>query len=527
MPILSLRSFGTKITLVLIFSMLFSASLSNFLISEYALQQQFSRLRENLITLAKIAALMVDADTITKVPLNKEGVNAPEYKSIAKTLSTIKEATPHITYIYTLAKTDREGIFKFIVDPNPIVKNAKNTATSFPGELYDGSKLPELTKALTTPSADKKIDADEWGMVLSGYAPIRDHAGKTVAVLGVDIMANDIHALQKELQKRAFFVLFLGVVLFVILGIIISRRITNPIKRLIAGTRHFAKGELSYKVSAEGDDEIAELSRSFNSMSSDLMRHIEELEKTTTEKERLLKELEIAKGIQQSFLPDSVPEMDGFEFAAASFPARVVGGDFYDFIPIEKGRWGIAVADVSGKGIPAALFMALSRTLIRATATGKPHVAEALETANRLIMEGSKTSLFVTVFYGILDSKNMGFKYTNAGHNPPLLVHGETADIMLLEAKGIPLGLMPEIKAVAEEITLKKGDVIALYTDGVTEALNDNKEQFEITRLSKVISENRSKTAQQILDKVREDLKAFVGNQPQFDDITLMIIKAV
>jgi sigma-B regulation protein RsbU (phosphoserine phosphatase) len=198
-----------------------------------------------------------------------------------------------------------------------------------------------------------------------------------------------------------------------------------------------------------------------------------------------------------------------------------VGGDFYDFIPIAKDRWGLVIADVSGKGVPAALFMALSRTLIRASTLANSDPAGAIGHANQLICEDSKTCMFVTLFYAILDAKGMTLNYVNAGHNPPLLLKGESSDVTLLKAKGIALGVTDDVELQSVKIDLRPGDVLVLYTDGVTEAINDEEEEFGEERLLRVITENRSLPAQMILENILAAINEFAGSRPQHDDITI------
>jgi len=211
---------------------------------------------------------------------------------------------------------------------------------------------------------------------------------------------------------------------------------------------------------------------------------------------------------------------------AKNIPALEVGGDFYDFIPLAQDRWGLVIADVSGKGVPAALFMALSRTLIRASTLANADPATAIGHANQLICEDSKTSMFVTLFYAILDSRAMTLNYVNAGHNPPLLLKGTAADVVLLKAKGIALGVTDEVSLQSVRVDLRPGDVLVLYTDGVTEAINDHDEEFGEERLVKVITENRGESAATILDRILAAITAFAGDRPQHDDITLLILKA-
>jgi HAMP domain-containing protein len=468
---------------------------------------------------------MVDTDALLKVPLNKEGINSPYYKIIAEKLKEIKKVNPSITYIYTMGKSKKEGIYKFIVDPNPGPEEPCGP-TAYPGDEFNVSPYPAMQAAFNGPSADKGLQAEDWGVTLSGYAPILDNNGNAIAIIGVDMKADDIYAAQKEIKRRALIIFLAGACLSLIIGIVISGWVTNPIKIIVDGTRHIAKGDLRYRLHIRGNDEIAELAEAFNNMSSDLLTHIDKLKHTTAEKERMLKELEIAKGIQQSFLPDSAPDIKNINIAAATMPARVVGGDFYDFIPIGKDRWGIVIADVSGKGIPAALFMALTRTLIRASATANLSVVNAVKQANRLIFNDVRTNMFVTLFYAILSPGDLTLEYVNAGHNPPFLLKQGLHGVKFLKAGVAPLGLFEEIDISSETIKLEPSDLITLYTDGATEARGQEKKEFGIKRLVEEAKKYHSLTAREIITGIQQDLNSFAAGQPQFDDITLMAIKA-
>ena len=517
------RSFRFKIMCFFILAMIFLAALSGFLIYDYALKSQFEQLREKLITISKIAAINVDTHGLLAIPLNKEGLKTIEYKLISENLTKIKDSIPVIKYIYILAKTDNAGILKFIVD----VGSGNEGPESYPGLEYNASRFPEMLEGFISPTADKKLAADEWGVFLSGYAPIYDTEGKVIALLGVDMKAQDVYEVQKEVKRRAIFVLLLGIVLSVMLGFIISGGVSKQIRELAKGAQRISKGELTYRMAIKGSDEIARLSVIFNKMSQDLKLYIEELKRTTAEKERMLKELEIARRIQRSFLPEEYPKIPGLDIAAINIPARMVSGDFYDFIPIEPGKWGLVIADVSGKGVPAALFMALSRTLLRASASIILSPSDTLSRANELIMRDSKSNLFVTLFYAVVDSHGLVFKYANAGHNPPIFVRQDSSDIIFLKTAGTPLGIYPDIQVVTEEFVLKKNDLLVLYTDGVIDAVNDKNEHFDMDRLSDIIRQVRNLSSEDIMAKIQEEVSLFVGGQPQFDDITLMIIKAV
>jgi sigma-B regulation protein RsbU (phosphoserine phosphatase) len=243
------------------------------------------------------------------------------------------------------------------------------------------------------------------------------------------------------------------------------------------------------------------------------------------EQEKIVQELEIARNIQQSFLPDTTPIIEGAGVTALFLPARQVGGDFYDFIPISENNVGLVIADVSGKGVPAALFMALSRALMRANSLQDPRVSHAVIQTNRLILECATSGLFVTLFYAIVDTQARRLKYVSAGHNPPILYKKKTGEIQLLEADGIALGVLDDIELEEKEVSLEEGDIIVLYTDGVTEAMNVQDEEFGEERLIQVISDNHALSANELNHKIEDVVMAFAGEAPQFDDFTLMVVK--
>jgi putative nucleotidyltransferase with HDIG domain len=266
-------SFQTRVTLLFILAMLFAGLVSNLLIYKFALYSQFNQLRDQLMTIAKTATLMVDADTLMQIPLKPEGINFPQYKIIAEKLREIKKINPQVRYIYTMTRTDRSGIWQFIVDPElPSKEEKRRHLVPYPGKEYNAGRFPEMLKAFDGPTADKRLVVDEWGVTLSGYAPIHDKKGKSVAVLGVDIMADEVYRSQKEIHRRAIVVLILGLVLSLVLGMFISKKITDPIKKLAEGTRHIAREELHYRVEVQGADEIKELADSFNEMARSLYK---------------------------------------------------------------------------------------------------------------------------------------------------------------------------------------------------------------------------------------------------------------
>jgi phosphoserine phosphatase RsbU/P len=334
-----------------------------------------------------------------------------------------------------------------------------------------------------------------------------------------------------RIEEQTSRVLTVFALLFCLLLIIViflswklARIITRPVDTLKAGATALGSGNLDHRVELHTGDEFEDLAGSFNTMAADLRTNIDNLRRTTAEKERYTKELEIAKEIQDTFLPESTPAIPGIDIAAVTIPAMEIGGDFYDFIPAGNNRWGIAIADVSGKGISAALFMALSRTVLHVSGeTGRDPTA-AIRQANQWIYEDGRSSMFVTVFYGMLDPAVRQFSYVNAGHNPPLLVR-EDQVTELGKSRGIALGVVPEVSVASTMLDLKRGDILVLYTDGVTEAFNEQNEAFGEERLRVFVRANLAKPARAFLDALVGEIHTFTRSAPQSDDITLVVIR--
>jgi len=518
--------FRTRIMLAFMAAMVVVCSASGIFLYHYTSDFVFQRLRNNLIELARIASIRVDPAMLLSIPLNPKGAESPAYKKIEEDLRLIQKIAPSIKYIYIFSRdSSTPDILKFVVDVD--IKEQELEKPAYPGDEYDASSFQELTKGFSTPSADKFITEDKWGAFLSGYAPIRNKKGEPFAVLGVDMKAEDVYRIQNDIKKYLASSLGLGVILSFVLAILVSGGISRKVKELEKGFQRVAAGDLDYNVKVKGDDELSDLAGFFNQMSVELKKYIEELKKTTSEKERMLSELNIAKKIQQSFLPDSAPVMPGIDIAAMTNPALVVGGDFYDFIPISENKWGIVIADVSGKGVPAALFVALSRAIIRSNKSlfGRPDMM--VKHANSGIIELSKSSMFETFFYGVLDAQHMTFSYANAGHNPPFVSSIPDKGLVLFKAQTFPIGIRQNMEITTKVQNLQKGDTITLYTDGVTEAMNEKRGEYGADRLTEILQKNAARSANDIIEKIKQDIGLFVGTAQQHDDITIVVIKAV
>ncbi len=241
-------------------------------------------------------------------------------------------------------------------------------------------------------------------------------------------------------------------------------------------------------------------------------------------------ELQIAAEIQQSFMPDVIPQITGFDIAARSVMAKEVGGDFFDVIPfeimtIDKGTLGLLIADVSGKGVPAALYMALSRIVVRVNALWHRDPAKAIYASNNIITQDSKAGMFVTLFYGMLSDRDRTLTYVNAGHNPPVVYRKKDGSVEELGPTGIVLGAAENREYQSRTIPIGHGDIIVLYTDGVTESINEREEMFGEERLKSIIRDSAHQPSSEILARILREVGEFTRGMPQFDDITLMVIR--
>ncbi|WP_343411101.1 GAF domain-containing SpoIIE family protein phosphatase [Candidatus Amarolinea dominans] len=244
-----------------------------------------------------------------------------------------------------------------------------------------------------------------------------------------------------------------------------------------------------------------------------------------TERARMGEELRVAHEIQASFLPEASPSLPGYDIAHVWLAAREVAGDFFDFIPLTARRLGLVIADVSDKGVPAALFMALARILMRVIAADRRSPARVLRRVNELLLENSRSDMFITLWYGVLDPVQHDLLFANAGHNPPLLLSAATGKIRLLRKHGLILGILPAVALEDDRVALAPGDILILYTDGVTDAINLGEESFEMTRLQDVVLAHQTQSAAAIAEAIKAAVREFVGSAPQFDDLTLIVVK--
>ncbi|MDY4587793.1 MAG: PP2C family protein-serine/threonine phosphatase [Oscillospiraceae bacterium] len=335
----------------------------------------------------------------------------------------------------------------------------------------------------------------------------------------------------QTLALNFYFALSMGFMWFT------EKKISRPVENL-ARVAHSYYGEHSGEEDRQklleacqeysGDNtEVGDLARSYISMVEDIGGYVTNLQKVTAEKERINAELSLASSIQAHMLPcifPAFPERDEFDIYASMTPAKEVGGDFYDFFMVDDSHMAVVMADVSGKGVPAALFMVIAKTLIKNYAQSGIKPEEVFTTVNRLLCDGNDAGLFVTAWLGVLELSTGKLTFVNAGHNPPMIKQNGGEFTYLKYRAGFVLAGMETIKYRQNEITIAPGDRIFLYTDGVTEATNSQNQLYGEERLSAFMNSHTGENAEEILHDLKTDIYAFQGEAPQFDDITMLML---
>ncbi|MHC4559509.1 MAG: PP2C family protein-serine/threonine phosphatase [Planctomycetota bacterium] len=316
----------------------------------------------------------------------------------------------------------------------------------------------------------------------------------------------------------------LGIFGSYIAGGLIARRISERALAIADQVRQAGPEPGALKIHIAGNDEFGYLAQTLNRMSDQLEDYIQKLQETTAEKERLAAELNLAREVQMSILPQTLPEVADYEFAAICNPAREVGGDFYDLFLSTPDRAVMMIGDAAGKGLKAAMFITQTHGLARAVTLEKSTPQSVLQAVNSsMISIGHPSSEFVTMFYAELDHSSGRLLYSNAGHNPPILLRNGT--INQLELGGTPLALFEDAEYELHEASLVTSDTVVMYTDGVTEALNDQWEQFGTKRLEAVIKQHSEASSKELTEHIVEAIRQFTLGVTQSDDITLLILR--
>ena len=359
------------------------------------------------------------------------------------------------------------------------------------------------------------------------YQPL----GQTGCSMAIVCPESDIFSGFDRLRRTVIAIVAVGLLLMLFFFIRIITRELKPLRQLADGAETIASGQFNVTLpDFRRIDEIGQLSHSFSNMQQSLVKYIEELKDTTAQKASIESDLRIASNIQMGMLPEKFPtreDRDDVQLYAMLTPAKAVGGDLFDFY-FRDDKLFFCIGDVSGKGVPASLFMAVTRSAFRTVSAQESMPDRIVMTMNKTIADMNKSHMFVTLFVGVLDLSSGLLHYCNAGHNAPLLLG---ADIQELPChSNIPVGFRPQWKYSLQEAQLSTGTTIFLFTDGLTEAMNANKAQFEMERVNEVAVQALTKQQQeprQLISQMTEAVQQFVGNAEQSDDLTMMAIQYI
>lgn len=357
------------------------------------------------------------------------------------------------------------------------------------------------------------------------YTPIPSSGWSLAVLFPQDELLSDI----TRLNRIVIYLGMVGILLLSVVVVFIARSITRPLRQMAKVTQEIGKGNLDIELPmVKSGDEVGKLSDAIHYMRTSLREYIKQLTETTAAKERIESELKIAHDIQTNILPKVFPPFPNqrdFDIYAFMEPAREVGGDFYDFFLIDENHLCFVIGDASGKGIPAALFMAVTKTLLKATAAVGLSPGDILTNVNKELSQGNDACMFTTVFMGILHTKTGEIFYANGGHNPPLVLRKDREIQFLEGGRGLVVGAMENSNYETERFILRPGESLLMYTDGVTEAMNQQGEAFSEGRLKNEIALSYGESIQDMIGRVMKKIIAFSYGTPQSDDITMMMIQ--
>ena len=489
------------------------------------MEEQYSKLAFGQ---ASVAADLIDGDRVEQYYLT--GEKDAYYEEIHRYLLDTKEKMG-LKYFYVVVPEDE--VMFYIWDAGVAGEDGVCDLGDTDAYYGGGNELMHSAFAVDAEQTILITNNEEYGYLASAYVAILNRAGTPVALASVDISMDMI-----DQQIRQFLGLTLCVVLVVLLLSIfayyyyVRRILIRPL-----GTLHHAAIGLvesrmenlsDFKVDLHTGDELEDLSDAFRYMVSELNEYIRDLSRVTAEKERIGAELDVARHIQASMLPcifPAFPERHEFDIYASMTPAKEVGGDFYDFFLVDDDHLAIVMADVSGKGVPAALFMMISKTLLKSAAQSGLSPKAVLEKVNNQLCENNDAEMFVTVWLGILEISTGKMKCANAGHEYPAIMRRGGGFQLFKDKHGLVLAGMEGARYREYELELNEGDRLFVYTDGVPEATNADTVLYGTDRMLHALNEAKDRSCCELLASLHRDVDAFVGAADQFDDITMLCIE--
>ena len=452
----------------------------------------------------------------------------PQYKSTLKLLQKISQANKvNSIYIGYMDVETYYGVY--------LVDGSLNTDVCPVGtcDPFEESNAREMKKGNYDFPA-YITNYEEYGWLCSAGAGIYDQNGEVVGTACIDVSMDDIMKNRQEfLQNRCLVLVGITIVICLLILAGINRILLVPVKSLSQAAALFVKDKESTKktqtaisqLNIHTGDEIEELSESIKTMEMEINDYIDHLTEVTAEKERMGAELNIATQIQASMLPcifPAFPDRNEFDIYASMDPAKEVGGDFYDFFLIDEDHIALVMADVSGKGVPAALFMVIAKTLLKNTAQSGISPKEVLSQVNTQLCENNEAEMFVTVWLGVMQISTGHMVCANAGHEYPAIRRVGGQYELLHDKHGFVLAGMEGSRYREYEITLEKGDSLFVYTDGVPEATNAENELFGTDRMLEALNQNPDAASEEVIREVQKAMEVFVKQAPQFDDITML-----
>lgn len=479
---------------------------------------------------ASIAAQIIDGDKIAGYYQTEQ--EDDYYRQISDYLLLVKQ-TVGLTYVYVVVPEAEEMCYIWDVgEPGEEGVCQLGDRDAYYG---GGKELMHSAFAADAPRTILITRNETYGYLASAYVAILDSQGQPAALAGVDISMEMIN--QEIWQFTAVALLLTGLVL--VLAVVayyyyIRRILIRPLGALHGAVRGLVAGGGmerldSFQVDIHTGDEVEELADAFRYMLRELDEYIHNLSRVTAEKERIGAELNVATQIQADMLPrifPPFPDRREFDIYATMNPAREVGGDFYDFFLVDENHLAVVIADVSGKGVPAALFMVIAKTLIKNYAQSGLEPGAVFDTVNNQLCENNQAGMFVTAFLGVLEISTGRFTWVNAGHNPPLISQPGGGYDWLKGKQNFVMAGMPGFCYRQQELTLRPGDCLFLYTDGVTEAMDAAGALYSGERLLAFFNQqNGHGPLEERLEGLRADIAAFAGGAEQADDITMLLLR--
>ena len=484
------------------------------------------------LTYVKSAAEFIDGDTIKQYVTT--GQKDAYYEEINKYLNATANSSAedaNIEYFYVLIPGEDEFIYIWDAEPDEEPLDLLDTYPYSEGAKEQAEKI--FNKEILE-DAQYYVDAENGTPTLTVSVPLLDSANDVVAIIAADLSVHGINsALRNILTGILIPVVGIMLLTMVLYYFFIKQGIIQPIIKLQKATEEIVdhlESEKTAEIDIHTNDEIELLAESFVGMTEKLRDYIKQNAAITAEKERIGAELELATRIQADMLPNifpAFPERDDFDIYASMTPAKEVGGDFYDFFLVDDSRLAMVVADVSGKGVPAALFMMMCKILLQNQVMAGKSPAEALEAVNNQICSNNREEMFVTVWLGVLDLETGVLTASNAGHEKPIVMMPGGDFELFKDRHGFVIGGMEGLKFKEYQIQLEPGSKVFAYTDGVVEATSENDELFGAERTVEALNVVKDGSPETILIETKKAVDRFVGNAPQFDDLTMLCVEYI